>query len=101
MKASNLAILVLTAANSWIYLSFDNNPRIAHILQSVVAVLAIACIIWFRASFQSISLTIVVLLSGVFLGLSFYYDVLRYSMYIPLIYTFALKRVMKKYILIA
>lgn len=100
MKASDIVLIVMFTTNSWVYLQFDQNSRIAHILQSVFALISIACIAWLRMSFQSISLVLVVLFSGLFLTLSFYYNVLQYSMYIPLLYIFGLERILKKYQLI-
>jgi hypothetical protein len=100
MKSSDIVLIVMFVVNSWIYLQFDHNSRVAHILQSIIALISIGCIAWLRISFQSIPFVLVVLFSGLFLTLSFYYNILQYSMFIPLLYTFGLERILKKYQLI-
>ena len=100
MKLSYFVLIFFFTFNSWVYLQFDTTPRIAQIIQAVLALLSIGCVAWLRISTESIPFILIILFTGILLTFSFHYDVLHYFMFLPLLYNLGLKRIINKYLLI-
>lgn len=100
MKLSYFIVVCFFTFNSWVYLHFDNTPRVAQVLQAIIALLSVGCVAWLRISTESIPFVLIILFTGILITLSFHYDVLKYFMFLPLLYTIGLKRIINKYLLI-
>jgi hypothetical protein len=96
MEKTEIILIIMFSLNSWIYLHFDSQIRIAQALQCIVAIISIFFISIYGLKSHSYPYILCLLITGFLTTISFYTDVDKYFMLIPFLFLISIHRIRRK-----